>query len=488
MRKATRTVVSALMLILGLATPAQATQSTVTVMSRDIYLGADVGIAMNLLPDFKAAAQFMWEQVELTDFNQRSKVLANEIATANPDVVGIQEATKWMCQKSVFSSRVTVYDFTQMLLVELDQLGYKYEIASAGDNQAINPGFSIPPIPHLTMVTDTDVFPSVFGTDTVACGFEIADVLLVKSDLSAQVKAVGTTEYESAYTIIPTLMTVYRGFSWADISFKGTDIRFVTTHLESLWDEGKVPLAKIQADQLVQDLANSEIPVIVMGDFNSDPRDPRGSGQSNPGEQPETSEVCPAQISAPTVDAAKPDCSAYWTMIQAGYSDSGPDSQDPRNSTWGANALLAGPDPKRQDSALQMGNQYGFTDRLDYVFLSSELSATESRIVGNTWPIGEQLWNCNSTEQKDLSRLAISKMNTSVTLGALEQTKCLPSDHAGLVVEVSFVASDISSRTYPASHTPFPIGFWKGSGIALVLFLIWRIRRRATTSRALKVV
>ena len=113
------------------------------------------------------------------------------------------------------------------------------------------------------MVTDTDVFPSVFGTDTVACGFEIADVLLVKSDLSAQVKAVGTTEYESAYTIIPTLMTVYRGFSWADISFKGTDIRFVTTHLESLWDEGEVPLAKFQADQLVQDLANSEIPVSV---------------------------------------------------------------------------------------------------------------------------------------------------------------------------------------------------------------------------------
>ena len=28
----------------------------------------------------------------------------------------------------------------KMLLVELDQLGYKYEIASAGDNQAINPG------------------------------------------------------------------------------------------------------------------------------------------------------------------------------------------------------------------------------------------------------------------------------------------------------------------------------------------------------------
>jgi endonuclease/exonuclease/phosphatase family metal-dependent hydrolase len=488
MKKVFRILASTLIILLGVTSPTQANQSSITVMSRNIYLGADVGIAMKLLPDFKAAAQFMWEQVERTDFNQRSSALAKEIATAEPDVVGIQEATKWMCKKGLLSSRVTVYDFTQMLLIELDQLGYSYEIASNDEKQAINPGFSIPPIPHLTMVTDTDVFPSVFGTDTVACGFEIADVLLVKSDLSMQVKAAGTTEYESAYAIIPTLMTVYRGFSWADISFQGTEIRFVTTHLESLWDEGEVPLAKIQADQLVQDLANSEIPVVVMGDFNSDPRDPRGTGQSNPGEQPETSEVCPEQIRAPTVDTAKSDCSAYWTMIEAGYSDSGPDSQDPRNTTWGANALLAGPDPKRQDAALQMGNQYGFTDRLDYVFLSSRLRTAESRIVGNTWPSGEQLWNCSSTEQKDLSQSAISKMDTSVTSGALEQTKCLPSDHAGLVVDVSFVASDTNSTTYPESHTPFPIGFWKGIGIVLILFLIWRIRRRVATSRALKAV
>ena len=488
MKKVFRILASTLIILIGVISPAQANQPSITVMSRNIYLGADVGIAMNLLPDFKAAAQFMWEQVELTDFNQRSSALAKEIAAAEPDVVGIQEATKWMCQKGLLSSRLTVYDFTQMLLIELDQLGYSYEIASIGENQAINPGFSIPPIPHLTLVTDAEVFPSIFGTDTVACGFEIADVLLVKSELSAQVKAVGTTEYESAYTIIPTLMTVYRGFSWADISVGGTEIRFVTTHLESLWDEGEVPLAKMQADQLVQDLANSEIPVIVMGDFNSDPRDPRGTGQSNPGEQPETSEVCPAQISAPRVDTAQSECNAYWTMIQAGYSDSGPNAQDPKNLTWGANALLAGPDPKRQDAAIEMGNKFGFTDRLDYVFLSSQLNASESRIVGNSWPLGEQLWSCNSTEQNDLSRLAISKMDTSVTLGALEQTKCLPSDHAGLVVEVSFTASDTSSSTYPESHTPFPIGFWKGSGIVLAIFVLWRIRRRVITSRASRVV
>ena len=109
MKKVFRILTSTLIILLCVASPTQANQPSITVMSRNIYLGADVGIAMNLLPDFKAAAQFMWEQVELTDFNQRSSALAKEIAAAEPDVVGIQEATKWMCQKGILSSRVTVY-------------------------------------------------------------------------------------------------------------------------------------------------------------------------------------------------------------------------------------------------------------------------------------------------------------------------------------------------------------------------------------------
>ena len=51
-------------LLLTLTSPVQAAEPTVTVMSRNIYLGADVGVAMELIPDFPAAAQFMWDQVK----------------------------------------------------------------------------------------------------------------------------------------------------------------------------------------------------------------------------------------------------------------------------------------------------------------------------------------------------------------------------------------------------------------------------------------
>ena len=68
---------------------------SVTVMSRNIYLGADVGRALELIPNLPAAAQYMWDQVKQTDFSKRAKILATEIKQSSPDVIGLQEATIW---------------------------------------------------------------------------------------------------------------------------------------------------------------------------------------------------------------------------------------------------------------------------------------------------------------------------------------------------------------------------------------------------------
>ena len=45
----------------------------------------------------------------------------------------------------------------------------------------------------------------------------------------------------------------------------------------------------------------------------------------------------------------------------------GPNEFDPASYSWGGSALLVGPDPARLTDALTLGNQNGFTDRLDYV-------------------------------------------------------------------------------------------------------------------------
>ena len=409
------------------ATAAQAESPQVTVMTRNLYLGADVGVAMDLIPNLSAAAQFMWDQVKATDFNLRAPKLAAEVIAARPDVIGIQEATIWFCKKNAWSKRTEVFNFTDQFLAATKAQGQEYVLASKGGKTAINTGYSIAAIPYLTMVNDPETFQPLFGQDKAACGFEIADALAIRAELANKVLAVGNTEYEATYTIVPTIMTIYRGYSWADIQIGNTPVRFVTTHLESLWDENKVPNAAKQAQQLITDLKNTKNPIVIMGDFNSDPRDPRISDDPNAGGQPTASDTCPGGSSV---------CNAYLLMREGGYIDVGPDALDPMNNTWGMNALLTGPDPDRLKYSQQIGNFAGYSDRLDYIFVRNGAVPVSSRIIG-----------------------AVPPNN-------------LNSDHAGVV---SLIAIDSTATERSADlpeHAPFPISFWQWVGLALAALIV----------------
>ena len=413
--------------------PAQAAEAQVKVMTRNLYLGSDVGVAMDLIPNLSAAAQFMWDQVKKTDFNKRAPKLAAEVIAKKPDVVGLQEATIWFCKKNVFSKRTEVFNFTKQFLAATKAQGTEYVLAQKNGKTALNTGYSIAAVPFVTMVNDPETFQPLFGQDKAACGFEIADALAIRADLADKVLKVGNTEYEQTYTIVPTIMTIYRGYTWADIQIGSTPVRFVATHLESLWDENKIPNAAIQAQQLIADLKSTKNPVVVMGDFNSDPRDPRMPANPNPGEQPVASDVCPAGTSK---------CNAYLLMTEAGFTDSGPDPLLPENYTWGMNALLTGPDPVRLKVAKQLGNNAGYTDRLDYVFIKNGVSVTSSGLIGATPP---------------------NNLNT---------------DHAGIVATLA-INSTVSERSPDLpEHAPFPISFWQWVGIAVVAVIIAVVIRK----------
>ncbi len=373
-----RSAIALITLILSsLLTPsAYGAESTFTVMSRNIYIGTDVTVAMKKIPNLPAAAQFMWDQVARTDFSKRAVILAKEITEADADVIGLQEATTWYCKEGLFGKKIKVLDFTDQLLKALNN---NYVIAQKGNTSAYNPGFSINPIPFLTKVNDAKTFKPIFDQNSAACGFETGDALLIKRSLSSKVEAVGNVDYEATYSVVPVLMKITRGYTWADININGTKTRFVTTHLEAIWDENKVPNSALQANQLIADLRNISYPLVVIGDFNSDPRDPRPANTLNPGEQPPVSGACPANSDT---------CSAYKLMLNANFSNASPDATDPINFTWGMNALLTGPDPLRGSAAKQMGNSNGFTDRLDYIFIRNGLKVKSSKIVGTNPPFG----------------------------------------------------------------------------------------------------
>ncbi|MSV66327.1 MAG: hypothetical protein F2855_03980, partial [Actinobacteria bacterium] len=104
-------LVSALsLLLISPAATAEAEQQPIKVMSRNLYLGADVGVALAKIPNMPAAAQFMWDQVQKTDFSQRKKILADQIRSESPDVIGIQEATIWYCKAHFWSGKTEVFN------------------------------------------------------------------------------------------------------------------------------------------------------------------------------------------------------------------------------------------------------------------------------------------------------------------------------------------------------------------------------------------
>ena len=129
-------------------------------------------------------------------------------------------------------------------------------------------------------------------------------------------------------------------------------------------------------------------------------------------------------------------------MKESGFNDAGPDASDPTTYTWGMNALLIGPDPDRLKAAQAMGNEYGFTDRLDYIFTKNGIDVTTSQIIGFKAPYA--------------------------------------TDHAGVFAEFTILNTLSGQSASLDSHKPFPISFWQWVGIALLALIIWRIRRRLT--------
>lgn len=437
------------LLLLPIAKIEAAEPYQVTVMSRNLYLGSDVGVALELIPNFPAAAQFMWDQVKKTDFPKRAKKLAAEAALDKPDLIGIQEATIWYCRKDLWSEKIEVFNFLNQFIEATKVSGTPYSLARSNGVSAFNPGYSIAAIPYLTKVKDPETFPALFGSESASCGFTIADAILVRDDLAGNVQQVGNTEYDATYSIVPTLMTIYRGYTWVDYQVNDSLVRVISTHLESIWDENKVPNSAIQASQLVDDLKSAKMPLIVMGDFNADYRDPRGKESPNPGEQPVVSETCP------TPGATK--CNAYTTMIEAGFVNASPDAKDPKHFSWGASALLDGPDPKRAKVAAEYGNQYGFTDRLDYVFTKNVYANISSKMIGNIYPDGSSIWDCG-------------------------EKKCFASDHAGVVATIEIPRGASAQDPALPNHARFPLGFWHFFALGLILLsallIARRIRRR----------
>jgi len=241
------------------AAQAATTDRDVKIMTRNLYLGADL-IPLAVQPDlatFEQAAAARFQTVLKNDFPTRAKAIAGEIAKEKPDLIGIQEAAVWkkspdgVKDGNATEATVLVYDSVAELMKALKarKLSYKVVVKRAWfDYEA----------------------PTALGHDV---RLTQQDVVLARIGSGARVKL--GTSFKGGFTATFDVNTQAglarspRGWVGVNAKIGGRSFRFVTTHLEAYSAE----ISKKQMQQLLkQPLASKKRQSILVGDFNSDPK------------------------------------------------------------------------------------------------------------------------------------------------------------------------------------------------------------------------
>jgi endonuclease/exonuclease/phosphatase family metal-dependent hydrolase len=186
---------------------------------------------------------------------ERIDAIANQIATASPDIVGLQEVALWRVGPPLnpAPAQTVAYDFLQILLDRLAAKGKHYSAIS---------------VPTFLDVELTGVFGPTSALD-VRYTDRIA--IIARTDLQTsrfQIKGVdaGNFATNTQVSVLGTQITLLKGWVSAEIKDRGKTYRFVTTHLGGLFEAVQIA----QANELLQGPTNTTLPVILVGDFNSD--------------------------------------------------------------------------------------------------------------------------------------------------------------------------------------------------------------------------
>ncbi len=111
-----------------------------------------------------------------TDFPTRAEAIANTIATESPDLVGLQEVTRWIAQPTIAGPTPPSFDFLAILEGELEERGLDYSVAAVSENADIGPA------PLVAPTYGCQPPPSLTDPPNCVVTLQDRDVVLVNDD------------------------------------------------------------------------------------------------------------------------------------------------------------------------------------------------------------------------------------------------------------------------------------------------------------------
>ncbi len=213
------------------------------VMTQNMDSGTDLGFIFQY--GIPAGVEPTYLEVLASGIPARAARLADLIAAERPDLISLQEVTVWSTIPVLGGSATVVYDQLELLKAALKAHQLRYDVV------AVNPL--------------SNVVAPMSGTELL--GLFDRDVVLARPELD--ISDVQVHQYDNSFPFGP--YTIVRGFIAADVNDGDKKFRFVGTHLESTYAvyDPTGGIQSLQAMELIQALEDTDLPVVIAGDFNS---------------------------------------------------------------------------------------------------------------------------------------------------------------------------------------------------------------------------
>ena len=228
-----------------------------TVMTRNLYLGADIFAVVDGDPrGIPLRVTQAWQHIQMMNFPERATRIAEEIAAASPALVGLQEVPLYRIDPTgdaafggTHPATMVALDYLATLQGALAARGQCYNVAASNQLTDVE-------LPAVTSPAPT--FIDIRYTDR--------DVILARCDVPTSDSRNGVYAERLVFNAGAATIPALRGWASTLATVGGVTFRFADTHLET---DGSPAIQVAQATELLGVLAGETRPIVLVCDCNS---------------------------------------------------------------------------------------------------------------------------------------------------------------------------------------------------------------------------